>query len=509
MFDDALAPLIGTTFRTHDKAELEELLCLPNARQVVQSSSFEQLFFSIKVLGLGDALGLLPLVTQRQVCGFVDLDCWRKDSFVRKPFLEWVAAFIQVGSEETANALSGIDEYVIALFLKDVVRVYELERDEPLPGTQLITSPDNRLAVQLEETGEPATIAALILDVLFCHVPDLGYRVLRLVRYTTRTVLEETAYQNKLRRLDVHGFVDYFEALSIYGGSPIGVPPDRPSVSPEIDSEELEAEPPQFLPTVFAESISGDGFLLSALAALPQSASETVAQELTALGNRILSANLVNLGEVEGIRVALGEMRDFLTIGLEILSAGNLAAAGQILVTHHAQNVFKVGFDQVASLRDLAEGLARFPGFFPDLLESPDKEFCSGLLRFKPLLWEDARYRNFQSMEDVEDARERMQRIRLISEGFLRIFPSSKTTLRRTFNTAVIQLAASGEFSAEPIDAQTLSRFLSEGITYPELNLPEELHPIAQRWLGLLKQELTPLVGKPIDPRYIDFVLMA
>ena len=61
----------------------------------------------------------------------------------------------------------------------------------------------------------------LILDALFKYNPHLGTQILTLVRYTTRLELEETAYDNKIRRLEVHGFVDYYEAMSIYAS------PDR------------------------------------------------------------------------------------------------------------------------------------------------------------------------------------------------------------------------------------------------------------------------------------------
>ena len=63
----------------------------------------------------------------------------------------------------------------------------------------------------------------LILDALFKYNPHLGTQILTLVRYTTRLELEETAYDNKVRRLEVHGFVDYYEAMSIYAS------PDAPS----------------------------------------------------------------------------------------------------------------------------------------------------------------------------------------------------------------------------------------------------------------------------------------
>jgi hypothetical protein len=514
MSKDVLAPLTGPGIRIHDKAGLEEFLALPNATEAVQSSSFEQLFFTVKTVGLADSLALLPLVTGRQVCGFVDLDCWRKDSFVRKPFMEWIAAFVQVGPDETVRALSGIDENVIALFLKELITVYEIERDEPAPETELFYTPDNRFAVHQDETGELASIASLILDALFRHAPDMGYSLLRRVRYTTLTVLEETAYQNKVRRLEVDGFVDYYSALSIYAGPQQGETTARPRADEDEDDDEdaaedaVEDERPRFLPTVFADSISEGGFLLAALGSVPASASDRLAQELTALGNRILSANLVNLGEVEGIRGALSEMRDYLTIGLECLSDGDLGSAPGVLTANHVQIVFKAGFDQLAGLRAAAEQLFRFPAFTAKLLESPDQEFYNGLLRFKPLFWEGGQYRNFQNVADVENARKRMDEIRIVSEGFLRIFPASETTLRKTFNTAVICLATSGDFEPRAIEAKVLEQFVSEGAAFPPLELPEELQETARIWLHALGEELEPLTGKAIDPRFVDSVLM-
>ncbi len=508
MSDDVLAGLTGPGIRINDKAGLDEFLALPDAIGAVQSSSSEQLFFTVKTVGLADSLALLPLVTGRQVCGFVDLDCWRKDSFVRKPFMEWIAAFVQIGPDETVRALSGIDENVIALFLKDLITVYELERDEPAPETELVFTPDNRFAVHQDETGELATISSLILDALFRSGPDMGYSLLRRVRYTTRTVLEETAYQNKVRRLEVDGFVDYYSALSIYAGPQQGETMARPRSDDGGDEEVVEDDKPRFLPTVFADSISEGGFLLAALGAVPVSASDRLAHELTALGNRILSANLVNLGEVEAIRPALGEMRDYLTIGLELLSSGELRAAPGVLRANHVQSVFKTGFDQLARLRAAAEQLSRFPSFTAKLLESPDQEFFNGLLRFKPLFWENGQYRNFENMADVENALKRMDGIRVVSEGFLRIFAASETTLRKTFNTAVVCLATSGDFEPRAIEAKVLEQFVSEGAVFPRLDLPEELQEIAGKWLRALRDELEPLLGKAIDPRFVDSVLM-
>src|SRR5437762_9230098 len=129
MSNEMLSPLIGSALRVEDKDQLDEFLARPDAAHVVRTSSFEEVFFTIKHVGLADSMDLLSLISGKQVRGFIDLDCWRKDTFVRKPFMEWIAAFIQAGPEETMKAISGIDEMVISLFLKDLIKVYEIDRE--------------------------------------------------------------------------------------------------------------------------------------------------------------------------------------------------------------------------------------------------------------------------------------------------------------------------------------------------------------------------------------------
>src|SRR4029079_7450882 len=148
MSNEMLSPLVGSSLRVESKEQLEEFLTRPDAAHVVRNASFEEVFFTIKHIGLADSLDLLSLVSGKHVRGFIHLDCWRKDTFVRRPFMEWIAAFIQAGPEETMKAISGIDDTVTALFLKDLIQVYEVDRDDPPEGTQLIFTPDNRFAVE-------------------------------------------------------------------------------------------------------------------------------------------------------------------------------------------------------------------------------------------------------------------------------------------------------------------------------------------------------------------------
>jgi hypothetical protein len=503
MSEEMLSPLIGSALRIEDREELDEFLTRPDAAHVVKHASFEEVFFTVKHIGLADAMDLLSLVSGKQIRGFIDLDCWRKDQFVSKPFMEWVAAFIQAGAEETMKAISGIDETVTALFLKDLIHVYEIDRDDPPTGTQLIFTPDNRFGVEPLEQGEPTTIGMLILDALFKYNPPLGTQILTKVRYTTRIELEETAYDNKNRRLEMHGFVDYFDAMSIYATPETKIEADREEQTEEIPGEEN----PGNLPAVFADSLLGGAFLMKAFQQITDPAeSDRFAQELTALGNRILSANLVNLGELEGIRPALEEMRDFLTIGLEHLTGTQAEAAAEALRRNYIQTIFKIGFDKVARLRNEADRLAGIRGFKVSMLDESDQGFIEALRRFKPLVLEEGRLRNFQSLADVERAHARLQQLVRMVEVFMTTFPVVHESLRKTFNTATVQFGVSGKLEAIPLTASQIEQFLAGGFKLPQLDVPDAIEPFAEQWWGALREELEPLAGKRIDPRFVAII---
>jgi hypothetical protein len=500
---------MGSRLRVENKSQLDEFLSRDDAARLVKAASFEEVFFTVMAVGLADSLDLLPMVTGRQVRGFIDLDCWRKDQFVRKPFMEWVAAFIQSGPEDTAKALSGIDEYVLALFLKDLIHVYEIDRDDPPESTQMILTPDSRFGVEPIETGEATTIGMLILDALFKYNPHLGTQILTLVRYTTRLELEETAYDNKIRRLEVHGFVDYYEAMSIYAS------PGKEDTVAKGDAA-VEAIPgeetPGNLPAVFADSLAGGSFLVKALESVSDpEETQRIAQELTALGNRILSANLVNLGELEGVRPPLEEMRDTLTIGLEYLTGGQVERSPDTFRKSYVQGIFKVGFGQIAKLRTQADVLAGIPGFQLEMLDTADKEFVDALRRFKPLMIEEGRFRRFRSMADIDAAQKRLHALTSMVRAFLPQFPSMPTTFARAFNTATIRAVLYGRFEIVPLTPEQLKdleAWLSGGFRLPPIEVPAEFRPFAEKWWAELKSELEPLSGKKIDPRFVQVILV-
>jgi hypothetical protein len=51
-----------------------------------------------------------------------------------------------------------------------------------------------------------------------------------------------------------------------------------------------------------------------------------------------------------------------------------------------------------------------------------------------------------------------------------------------------------------------VERFLAAGFKLPEVGVSDAIMPFANKWWSELKEELEPLVGKPIDPRFIGSI---
>ena len=170
------------------------------------------------------------------------------------------------------------------------------------------------------------------------------------------------------------------------------------------------------------------------------------------------------------------------------------------------QSVFKAGFDQMAALRDRADALLSIPGMKITMLDSGDQEFLEGLRRFKPLVVEDSRYRNFRSLSDIEKAHGRLLALEGMVGTFLKGFSLVPVSFARAFNTATIRIALYGNFDIAPLTAVELSKFVEDGFNLPEMDVPAALRPFAEQWWDALRAELEPLVGKTVDVRFIETV---
>jgi len=548
-----LALFLRDSLRINDRQLLEEFLMRPNARELIRVTSYQDLFILIRTVGLADSLELLPLTSEEQRRGFIDLDCWRKDSFQLPRFMEWLAAFIHCGPEETVRMARAVDANVLSLFLKESIEVHVLDPEESHPDLPLFLTPDGRFGVEITGEAESVPMARLLLDALFRFDPSLGYDLIDRVYWENRVALEEEAYQDKRRRLEEIGFVDYYDALEIYGAD--GTNPNLRYRPP--DKNELAGS--STLAAMFVASLTPGHYLREALQTVQTTAqAETISQGLAALANRLLSVYSVTPGDLEKVEPALEEMRDTLNLTLEHLTQRQESLAGGVFQRYDVQSLFKIGFTLISQLRDHADrisrrGNLRLEGLEETLLEFPEAEFYSGIKRLRPLFFEGiedpsrANYRHFQGLADLELARKLLDQVDVMSSAFWQVLGTSpkeflagqsarlnlswkEVRFSQIFSTAVINYLMRGVPGLSALSPSDLSEFLKVGDTLDVNRLAAQLVSaterqvqtamgnseesslvlqFAKKWLAACAQELFPLAGaKKIDPRFIRSLMV-
>ena len=553
-----LSDFLSGSLRIGSRTDLDAFMAEPGSAERVRNAPYQDLFLAIKAVGLADGHELLLLATSRQRRGFIDLDCWRKDSFHMASFMEWMAAYMQCGPEEAAAAARAVDANLLALFLRNNVRIHALETDEPFPELPLILTPDQRFGIEVTGEAEGGTMARLLLDAIFRMDASLGYDLIDRVRWDNRVSMEEEAYQNKRRRLEEIGFVDYYEALSIYGEvGPAAAPQLQRALQEEDDPHRVSST----LPALLVASLAPGEHLWRALDTIRDSRqAELISQQLAALANRILSVHSVTTGDLGKVKPALEEMRDTLNLGLERLTQGRASLAASALKQQDMLGLFRTGFSLLADLRAEADrvihrGRLRLQGARRTLLESPQAELLDGLRRHRPLFFEgveDSRragYRNFRGLADVESTRRSLNEIEALGQTFwsLMVGPGPQLTpegLRQVnrdvdelrfgtlFVTAALNQLRGKPFRPDPISVPrfqdvlknlgpsgTGPRHLADGLRAAaqarldslgaEMDGLEVLNPFVESWCRAGAEELAPLRGESeIIPQWVTTVLL-
>jgi hypothetical protein len=553
-----LALILSGALRIQSRKELEEFLDQPKAREVVHTAPYQDVFMVIKTAGLADSLELLPLTSREQRRGFIDLDCWRKDSFHTRTFIEWLAAFIQCGPEETVRLARAVDPEVLAYFLKRNITVHELDPEESSPDLPIALTPDGRFGIEIMGEGESSTVSRLLLDAVFRFDPALGHDLIDRVYWGNLVALEEEAYQNKRLRLEEIGFVDYYDALDIYGEARVTPPPNSSAPRP-VDENAVPRS--RTLPALFVASLASANYLREGLQQLKSPDEvERITHSLAALANRLLSVHSVTPGDLEKVKPALQELDDMLGLAVEYLSEGHKAKATEVLKQFDLQTIFRIGFKLIADLRSRADQVLAGGGLTLKnsqdlLLDLPEEEFMSGLRRQCPLFYAGlenptkSSFRNFRSLADLQRSGHVLDGIEILSRGFWDLFPHPKDQVylpgapcvnlsfnefrfQHLFNTALLNGVLEGRFVVEPLDPKRLFAFFkseaewgsgeanfqewlvlqAESRVNNRIYTPESrgvIMTFVKRWVHALSAEFLPLrQTSGIDPRFVSSVFL-
>jgi hypothetical protein len=376
-----IARVRGALAAASGRARLDLLLDAKDPRAVVRALPADELWFTIRDVGLADAAELVRLASPEQFRTFLDLELWRGGEPEPRRALPWLRAGRAgaLGDDRLQGRwrakLRALDVEVLELILLDVLRLHDLEEnpDPEIDGEHHLRTPDNRYVIEFTVEGTDYVAARGLVDDLYAEDAYRATRLLSAVRSELPSELAETALRWRGGRLQDLGYPPLDEALSWYA---------RPAATPAAARPGLPARPPGFLLAAAAKGSALD----RAAAALPEPARQRLQLELVAAANAVIVADGIDVQDLEAVRGGMAAARALVELGLEQRSeAGDAAAA---LAATPVKALFQAGFGRVLALRWRAERLVaggRVGTREAPAVESPLAEALQALLRRRPL----------------------------------------------------------------------------------------------------------------------------
>jgi hypothetical protein len=389
--------------RTH---RADAILSEPHAAELVPKLPVQELYYAIQEVGLADAHDLVALASPEQVRGFFDLDVWDRDALDLERMRAWVDVLVAAGPLKLQAAVEALDPEQVALFVQKQARVYDLTLpDDPPPEEpegHFYPTPDGFYLLDILPEGETGKTVERMIDWLYRADPEHARKWLMAAKWELSSDLEEWSYRWRTGRMSDLGYVDYYEALSIYRYlDPGSVRPDENTIQQVTPS----ADQGSALPVQLAGALDERSFFARALATFSDQAEiDRLQGLLLLLLNKAMAADLVAPGDVDAAQKTLDRTVGTLGIGLEYLSRGDLVAAGGVLHSVALERVFRVGFSLTLQLRRLADTLVQKGGVFVDqhlLLDEPYASTVRGLRRRMPVVVEDGAERSFRTLTDI------------------------------------------------------------------------------------------------------------
>lgn len=342
--------------RATGRRRLDLILDARNPQALVRALPADELYLTIRDVGLADASPLVGLASADQFKVFLDLDAWRGGEFQSSRAMTWLRA-ARAGSLDDPKAaarwarkLATLDRELLFLTLRSAVRVHDLEADEDphIESDRFMRTPENKFIVEFLVDGAEYLAIKGILDDLQADDPFQTTRLLSAIRWELDSELSETALRWRTARLADLGIPSLEEALSWFAK-----PPATPAEPPGAP-----ARPPGF----WIAAHPGSGLLDRAAGRLSDDDRAGLEPQLMAAANAVVVADAVDPGDVEAVGRALAAARALIELGLELRAGADEGKAAEALAEVPLKRLFQEGFGRILALKWRVDRLHREHG---------------------------------------------------------------------------------------------------------------------------------------------------
>jgi hypothetical protein len=370
----------------------------------------------VKEVGEKDCLDLISLTTPEQFQYLLDLDFWKRDQLDPEKVLYWMEILLESGEKKVTQFIQSTDIEFIALLLKKFLHATTMDGEhlEGMDRIPLFTLDQYHFVhfrgKRTREVFEP------FLQILYRADQNSYQRLMDSLIVEFESELEETGYRLRNSRLSDYGFPEFEESLEIYHF----LNPDSPISERRLIQTGAQEEIAKGS-SIFYLTHQNEGPFFSSLLSKIDDAYEQdrLKQEITALCNKAIVAEAIDLSNVAGMERVVKKVYHTLNLGLQYLSKDDEIKALEILGSLSMQRLFQYGVGTTLLLRRKAESIIKGTWFSNDqqnlvLLGPPHFERFEGILRRRPALYRDWICEDFKNPQDLKEADDFLESIKTI-----------------------------------------------------------------------------------------------
>lgn len=334
-----------------------ELISLSqNPARFVVGLSFEELLFITKETDREGVRELAQFATPDQLVFLTDSNCWDDDSVDEDSFVKWLADLLEIGIEKLTSTVRNLDYEFLVAALKKCVEIIKTQHEEAIDeivGDDPYFTIDNLYYIRLNHEDDFRTLKVLF-EVIFDKDKDLYFDIVEGILSEVDSEIEEDAFQLRGERLAEKGFPTVEEAYRIY--SPLSVDEFLDGEKKEIDDVDpdrllhAEFESASHLPVASAFG----GFLfdeaLARVSAQSTPAVEHIGRELMWIVNKVIVCSKQEIN-ANLLAKSAARARSYISLGLDVVSGGNVEKAADVLSSYWLEHIFSVGYTQLLNAR--------------------------------------------------------------------------------------------------------------------------------------------------------------
>ncbi len=391
------------------KARLDVLLNHPNTLALVRQLPAQDLFITLKEVGLSDSLEILELVSPEQFQSFLDLDAWHHGRLDPIAMGTWLEAMASANPKRAVQAFRELDVELISLLLKMYAQVFDVNAEEEPQemGLAHSTTPDGRYIVVLNAEKSEENIVYFLkeaLEQLYQRDFSFAQRLIENVRWETISILEEEALQWRDGRMQDMGFAPFSEERDILAY--VDHAAKSHSHAPNIHASDKPNT------SVLLHEIKTNRFFYQALSNASTELKQRVLNELVTTANRVHVAMGIDLGDTTALFDTVTHTLNTIETAMAYLSKGDSVQLQYVLAQNTMLRLFQIGHSLALKIgRDFRKVIldpnAGLSGSGLLRLDSPLAEVAAGILLSEPMYYaglsdpKKIDYRRFENLNDV------------------------------------------------------------------------------------------------------------